>query len=289
MAILTTYPRISDPFKQGAHSGLDFAHGVGIVRDDNNITRVEAGTVTLADGTESYIEVDAETGAVTANAVGYTSGKIPLFKATTSGGYITEVEDDRAFLATGAADVEVQEHDNTKHTTNLVGEAGVINAMTEKQTIVDNDLLVIEDSENANNAKKLKIENLPKVDIEKKSATQETTASVSAVGSESGSIDIDVSQADLLMVKVNPAENIDGFKFQLYSEELETNLIYELDTSQDEEYVAGAEVRDPNNGFLPVCFYIDADELNKIWYKVENLDTETASTFTIDIDYKGVI
>ena len=43
-----------------------------------------------------------------------------------------------------------------------------------------------------------------------------------------------------------------------------------------------------------MSYYIDDDagveaETGNLWYKVENLDTETASTFTIDIDYKALV
>ncbi len=58
---------------------------------------------------------------------------------------------------TGLADKASTSHDNTNHSTNLVGEAGVINTMTEKEEPVDDDIIVIEDSEDDNKVKKVKV------------------------------------------------------------------------------------------------------------------------------------
>ena len=100
------------------------------------------------------------------------------------------------------------------------------------------------------------------------------------------------------MVKISPFESVDGFKFQLFSNESDrdagTNPVYELDTSEDEEYTEGAEVRDPNGGYDTVCYFIDEDageqaEEGNLWYRVENLDEALASKFTIDIDYKALV
>jgi len=137
----------------------------------------------------------------------------------------------------------------------------------------------------------------------KKSVTQETTASVGASGSATGSISFDCSshtgaEAFLLMVNVNPDAAISGFKFQLFatqaSRDAGTNPVYELDTAEDTEYTGGDPVRDPNAGYDTISYFIDDDaaaaaETGNLWYKVENLDTETASAFVIDIDYKGIV
>lgn len=98
MAVLTTYSRVADPFKQGTHTGLDFAYGIGVVRNDNVVNKVVAGTVTLVDNSTNYIEVDSD-GIVSANQLGYTSGQIPLFTVTTVSGTVTEVVDDRSFFS----------------------------------------------------------------------------------------------------------------------------------------------------------------------------------------------
>ena len=94
-------PMAADPFKPGVHSGLDFSYGVGIVREDNVVARVNAGTVTLADDATNYVEVTTA-GVVSANTTGYTAGRIPLYKVTTSGGAIAAVQDDRCFFNVAA-------------------------------------------------------------------------------------------------------------------------------------------------------------------------------------------
>lgn len=100
MAILTSFPRIADPFKQGSHSGLAFAYGLGVVRADNVVVKVAAGTVTLTDDATNYVEV-ATDGTVSSNTTSYTSGQIPLFTVVVASGAITEVQDDRCFFSVG--------------------------------------------------------------------------------------------------------------------------------------------------------------------------------------------
>jgi hypothetical protein len=94
--ILTTFTAV-DPFRQGTHSGLNFAYGAGVVRNDNVVTHSTADTVALTDDDTNYIEV-TKAGVVSANTVGYTSGSIPLYTVVTSGGTITSVQDDRCFM-----------------------------------------------------------------------------------------------------------------------------------------------------------------------------------------------
>lgn len=97
--ILSAFPEGADPFQElpDSHSGLDFAYGAGRVRDDNAVADTAAGTVTLTDAATNYIEVTGA-GAVSANTVGFTSGRIPLYTVVTSGGGIGTVADQRAFL-----------------------------------------------------------------------------------------------------------------------------------------------------------------------------------------------
>ena len=92
--------RVVDPFKPGNHSGLDFAYGIGIAKADNVITRIDSGSVTLADDTTNYIEVTTA-GVVSVNTTGYTSGRIPLYTVITASGGITSVQDDRCFFNVG--------------------------------------------------------------------------------------------------------------------------------------------------------------------------------------------
>lgn len=100
MSILTSFPRIVDPFKQGSHSGLTFVYGLGVVRADNVVVKVVAGSISLTDDATNYIEV-ATNGIVSNNTSGYTSGQIPLFTVITASGVITGVQDDRCFFNVG--------------------------------------------------------------------------------------------------------------------------------------------------------------------------------------------
>lgn len=77
-------------------SGLDFYYKAGRVRNDNVITNVSAGYVTLADDDVNYVEVDGS-GVVTDNIVGFTAGKIPLYEVTTASGVITLATDKRTW------------------------------------------------------------------------------------------------------------------------------------------------------------------------------------------------
>ena len=118
MAILQTYPEAADPFRErsDAHSGLDFAYGAGRARDDNTISDTVAGTVTLADDTTNYIEVAPATGTVSANAVGFTAGSIPLFTVVTAAGAIGTVTDRRAFLPNTAGAPAAHAFGGASHT-----------------------------------------------------------------------------------------------------------------------------------------------------------------------------
>lgn len=93
--------RLLDPFKPGIHSGLSFSYGEGIIRADNLVVKVEAGTLELVDAAANYIEVTAE-GIVATNLIGYTAGSIPLFTVTTLDGAITLIQDDRCFFNVAA-------------------------------------------------------------------------------------------------------------------------------------------------------------------------------------------
>jgi hypothetical protein len=82
-----------------SHSGLDFAYKSGKIMDGVTERDVAADVVTLADDTTNYIEITPSSGAVSANAVGFTVGRIPLFTVLTASGAISTVTDKRAFLA----------------------------------------------------------------------------------------------------------------------------------------------------------------------------------------------
>ena len=85
------------------HSGLNFKYKAGKVRNDSVIIDTPAGQAALDDDATNYIELAPDTGAVSANQTGFTSGQIPLYLATTAGGVITAVYDKRtpAIAGTG--------------------------------------------------------------------------------------------------------------------------------------------------------------------------------------------
>ena len=83
---------------------LNLKHLAGVVRNDNVISSIIAGTEALTDDSTCYVEVDM-TGvpAVSHNVVGFTEGNIPIHQVTTSGGKITAVVDKRTWLGTGGS------------------------------------------------------------------------------------------------------------------------------------------------------------------------------------------
>lgn len=114
-----------------------------------------------------------------------------------------------------------------------------------------------------------------------------TTGSIAAAGSENGEEELnlypDVNEACLLLVSVTPSEEIEGFKFRIYGDSARLNLLYELDTANDESY-AGEAVRDPNAGFIPVGYLVL--DTSTMYYTVYNDDPAAAVTFDIDISYR---
>jgi hypothetical protein len=83
------------------HDGLDFNYLGGLVRYDAEIKVTPAGTVTLTDDATNYIEVDPADGVVSANAVSFSSGSIPLYRVTVASGVMTEILDRRTPAAAG--------------------------------------------------------------------------------------------------------------------------------------------------------------------------------------------
>lgn len=81
------------------HSGLSFAYLAGRVWDGTTLTEIAAGSVVLADGATNYVEVNPATGAVSANVVGWTAGRIPLFEVVTASGAIGLVTARHPFLS----------------------------------------------------------------------------------------------------------------------------------------------------------------------------------------------
>ncbi len=83
----------------GTTTGLTFGYQAGSIRNDNAVTSVSAGTVTLTDATTNYVECSGA-GTVSTNTTGFASGSVPLFTVVTSGGAISSVTDERAWIST---------------------------------------------------------------------------------------------------------------------------------------------------------------------------------------------
>lgn len=81
-------------------SGLTLDVYAGTVRNDNVVTAVFAQTVTVANSTTSYVEIDAS-GSVSSNTSGFTSGRIALATVAASGGDVTSVSDKRSWVVLG--------------------------------------------------------------------------------------------------------------------------------------------------------------------------------------------
>lgn len=97
--------------RSAAHSGLNFGYYGGLVHNDNVVTATVDGTVLLTNAVLNYIEVNISTGAVTANTSGFTTGRIPLFTVTPSGGSIAAVVDKRTWARGGGAGSHSQNTD----------------------------------------------------------------------------------------------------------------------------------------------------------------------------------
>ena len=106
-------------------SVLNYAHFAGDVRVDNAVVHVAAGTVALTNNATNYVEVNSA-GVVSANVVGFTSGRIPLATVLTASGAISTVTDKRVWLTVstdpGAAGDMIGPASSTAH--HLAGFSG---------------------------------------------------------------------------------------------------------------------------------------------------------------------
>ena len=96
----------------------------------------------------------------------------------------------------------------------------------------------------------------------------------------------DIGDPETVLTDYNYQPGVTGFKFQLLSKASGGEVLYELDTSQDPDWLAGHTVRDPNFGYLPMCYYKNEDSNPEMCYSIENLDASLASQFFIDCKYK---
>ena len=78
-------------------TGLTWGWKAALIRVDNSIVTVTASTLSLADDTTNYVEVN-QTGTVSDNTTGFTTGRIPMRQITTSGGLQTVSTDKRSWF-----------------------------------------------------------------------------------------------------------------------------------------------------------------------------------------------
>lgn len=140
----------------------------------------------------------------------------------------------------------------------------------------------------------------------KQSTIQEVITNLSAETRATGAIafnclpqsgaEIKVIMLKVTVIPVNGPP--DGFIFKLFSNEsdrdLDENPVYHLDTFIDNEYEPGDAVRDPNQGFMEILYFIDEDASpvptsGTFWYSIYNSDESVTSSFAVDIDYKIII
>lgn len=81
-------------------SGLTFGYRGGRLRNDNTVYVVSNGTVDLAADSTNYVEVD-DSGSVSVNSSGFSSGRVPLYEVETDADSITGVDDQRAWVNAG--------------------------------------------------------------------------------------------------------------------------------------------------------------------------------------------
>lgn len=95
-----------------------------------------------------------------------------------------------------------------------------------------------------------------------------------------------IGDPETVLVDYDYQPGVTGFKFRLLSKAVGGEVLYELDTSQDPDWPPGYPVRDPNFGYLPMCYYKNEDSDPEMCYSIENLDASLASQFIIDCKYK---
>jgi len=79
-------------------TGLTWGYKGGLIRFDNTVTTIAAGTVSLTDDSTNYVEINSS-GTVQVSTTSFTSGKIPIRQITTVSGAQTVSTDKRAFFA----------------------------------------------------------------------------------------------------------------------------------------------------------------------------------------------
>lgn len=78
-------------------TGLTWGYTAGVLRNDNTLTSVSAGTIGLSDDATNYVELKLD-GTMTTNTSSFTSGRLPIRQITTVAGEQTGSTDKRSFF-----------------------------------------------------------------------------------------------------------------------------------------------------------------------------------------------
>lgn len=81
-------------YKRNTTAALNVGYYGGVINVAGTKTAIADGTVALTNAATNYVE-RTTAGVVSANTVGYTAGKIPMFRAVTAAGVVTGITDDR--------------------------------------------------------------------------------------------------------------------------------------------------------------------------------------------------
>lgn len=86
--------------REQASSGLTWGYYGGYLRTGSGFINVPNSTVALTDGAINYVQASLETGAVSANTTGFSSGSLALYQVTVASGVATAWSDYRQALLT---------------------------------------------------------------------------------------------------------------------------------------------------------------------------------------------
>src|SRR5574337_920082 len=102
----------------GTTTGLTYGYQAGVIRQDNVVTAVAAGTVALTASSTNYVEING-TGTVSSNTTGFTAGRYPLAQVVTGASSITTITDKRGLITVASSGVSL----------------GAVNVFTKNQSV----------------------------------------------------------------------------------------------------------------------------------------------------------
>lgn len=100
-------------------TGLTWGYLAGVFRDDNTVTVITAGTISLTDDATNYVEIDPVDTTVKRNTTAFTAGRVPLREVVCSSGNQDTSTDKRAWF------VGMSEITATKVTINNTSEPAI--------------------------------------------------------------------------------------------------------------------------------------------------------------------